>query len=647
MSTIKSENWDGVTAPALPSGWNAQASGGYAAVTTSTGAPSSISSPNTIYLPASYGLGGPRSITWATLDGNSGDVQVVGTGLFAANTGNSEFSVFARANTSAWSSTTDTAYAWAFSGSNGTFEVRKYVAGSASVLFSIAVSAFTANVYYRITGSVFGATPTEISATVTRLSDGYTLNFSSGNFVAGLNQLSITDSSSPITGQGYSGWQAWPAAAVPVYGDDWSLSTFNLNALTAVEHHDTFAGSSSFATHGSIARTAGSDTFAAPGLLTIPATIARTESHDTFAGSAAFAAHGSMARAEARDVFAGLSLGAHAAAGESHDTFAGSSSFAAGSGIAPIERHDVASIFAKVSPFLQGTEHRDTFAASGTATHGPASLAGVEAHDTFAAAGGFTFDTTATFAPGERGDVFAAAGVQSSSATMAATETGDVFASTVSFRSIATMGVVENGDVFSGGYERVGYHVYANTGVADPINYDAPIDTTTLLTYTTAPLSYPGTWEFGVRAFYVISGLEEQNLDCSLTIILDTMGHDITNRPLPPTSLRALARAGGAIRVEWTYPPTTGSRAPTGFHVYAGTGGVPNYATPLATVSAKSSFGSAYVSNLTGFIDGATYTIGVRAFNSTAEEPNINTVNVTADATGPSAVVSLTGTAIS
>jgi hypothetical protein len=42
-----------------------------------------------------------------------------------------------------------------------------------------------------------------------------------------------------------------------------------------------------------------------------------------------------------------------------------------------------------------------------------------------------------------------------------------------------------------------------------------------------------------------------------------------------------------------------------------------------------------------------TYTIGVRAYNATAEESNSNTVIVTADATGPAAVGALTGTATS
>ena len=44
-------------------------------------------------------------------------------------------------------------------------------------------------------------------------------------------------------------------------------------------------------------------------------------------------------------------------------------------------------------------------------------------------------------------------------------------------------------------------------------------------------------------------------------------------------------------------------------------------------------------------MDGVTYVIGVRAYNATAEEPNTMTVTVTADATGPEPVDSLTAVA--
>jgi hypothetical protein len=91
----------------------------------------------------------------------------------------------------------------------------------------------------------------------------------------------------------------------------------------------------------------------------------------------------------------------------------------------------------------------------------------------------------------------------------------------------------------------IGYHVYSNTGAGEAINYGSIIATVYALTYTTGPLSYPADWKFGVRAFYTGNGLEEKNLDAAVEIILDASGHDITNRPAPPTGLRAFPIAHG------------------------------------------------------------------------------------------------------
>ena len=191
------------------------------------------------------------------------------------------------------------------------------------------------------------------------------------------------------------------------------------------------------------------------------------------------------------------------------------------------------------------------------------------------------------------------------------------------------------------------YHLYTNSGAGGPINYASPAATISALTWTSSSLAYPGTWSFGVRAFDTVSGLEEANLDTAVTMTLDASGNDITNEPLPPSALRALVMAGGAIRVEWFYPKATGPMTPSGLHVYIGTGGTPNYTTPAATISYASGIANTFAANLTGLTDSSTYTIGVRAYNATAEETNTNTVTVTADSTGPSAVVELTGIATS
>jgi hypothetical protein len=248
-------------------------------------------------------------------------------------------------------------------------------------------------------------------------------------------------------------------------------------------------------------------------------------------------------------------------------------------------------------------------------------------------------------------------------------------------------------------YVGVAYHVYSNTGAGDPINYTSPIATIPIMTtsFTTGTLKYPGTWSFGIRAFDLVSGLEEQNLEVATTIILNAAGVDVTNMPGPPLALRAFALAGGAIRVEWAYAaPGNSAKLPTGFHVYLGpvagpmapvssvksgagrrdwsgsvwvargvaspgksaprgpgrsnwscaNGAAPDYSSIVATVAYNAAILNTFVANIPALNSGTTYAVGVRAYNASAEEANTNVVNVTADSTGPAAVDSLTAAAV-
>jgi hypothetical protein len=187
-----------------------------------------------------------------------------------------------------------------------------------------------------------------------------------------------------------------------------------------------------------------------------------------------------------------------------------------------------------------------------------------------------------------------------------------------------------------------GYHIYSNTGAGDPINYATPIGTTSNLTWPVGPLSYPGVWKFGVRAFDSCG--EEQNVDCVITLILDANGKDITHQPNAPTGLRAIALKGGVIRAEWTYFPSTQASTPTGFHVYTGTGALPSYSVPAATTTYSSGLFGLYHALLTGLSDETKYAVGVRAFNNWAEETNLNVVYCTAESVGPGSVVNLSST---
>lgn len=598
------ENWDGATPPAAPSGWTF---GGGITTVAPGSSPTPISGPNT--LKRASGAIGTVAATWGTPDANSGNVAVMGTGqLFSGSTLNERFSVFARGSASSVNFSSSTFYEAQLKFS-GFLTLNSVVSGTSTAIGSSLAFTASTGEWYRMTLTCNGTT---ITITVQRVSDGFWLN-SSGNFNSPA-ATAITRTDSSISGAGYAGWYAF-APSADIFGDDWSLTELGASvtaALNVTGGNDVFAGSATDTAFGSLSATGGNDIFAGSAPITraalsatagndtaaiagwcIVAGLGVTEHHDTLAGSGGFAAPAVLSRTGGSDVLAGLA----------GDIAAGSIAAAAG--------NDTAAMAGMLSP----TGH-------------------------LSAAGG--------------GDVLAAAGRYGPQAALGGHGGADSFSGGSSLTVTASMGVAERGDSFHGASSLVEYHVYSNTNAhnltgyttAAPIDYSLPIATTGLLTWTSSPLGFPGTWRFAVRAFDPVTSLEEENLDAAVTIILDASGVDITNRPKAPTALRAFPRAGGTIRVEWAYNTINPAPVPTGFHVYKGTGGVVSYGSPAATVSFQAAIAGSFVTDLTGLVNGTVYTIGVRAYNSTAEEPNTVTVNCAADATGPAAVVSLSATAI-
>ena len=184
--------------------------------------------------------------------------------------------------------------------------------------------------------------------------------------------------------------------------------------------------------------------------------------------------------------------------------------------------------------------------------------------------------------------------------------------------SVAYGSTAEALAVLGGG---LAYHVYANTGAGDPINYATPIATVSGTAWTSGTLAAPGTWSFGVRAFD--GNGEEQNLDCAVVIVLDGNGNDITNRPMPPVGLRAFATAE---RVDPGRMVLSADRRPKGAD------GVQRLLhrrprrellqAPAATVPFNIGIFNSFVANLTSLSGGTTYSIGVRAYNASGEEAN-------------------------
>jgi hypothetical protein len=636
MAFPHAENWDAPAPPALPSGWHL--SGTTVSTTTAT-SPDTItpfSSPN--MLVSNTPGGGTTTLTWNTADTNGGDVVVVGTAAIGTATGGI-FQLFARGNSATSSSIF---YAASLSWAASSLAIVKSSSGL-TTLASLAGLTLAANAWYQITFTPIGSS---LSVAVQRMSDSFWLN-SSGVFAAPV-ATALTATDGAITGSGFAGISITTVTgSAHVYTDDWDFTTPT----------DIVIGVAGIYTITGVAATFGYDqeTVGAKGSYGITGkTATLTGAASTVGATGAYLVTG-IAAPLLHAYRPSLAKGSYAITGtpaflfEPFTLTASAGSYAIiGTTVGPTEGHKVTG----VTGFYTLTGLAAALQAGGDVIAGAVGVYTIsriqasllDAHTISGPGSYLIVGTPASFfqpftVPGSPG----AYAITGSSAALGRqvfqSGTPGVYLVT---GQTATLFV----DTVSGDPGPVAYHVYASPAVNDPIDYDTPIDTTSGLTYTTAPLAFPGTWMFGVRAFYSLSMLEERNIDCEVTIILDAMGHDITDRPLPPSALRAFPLAQGAIRVEWTYPPTSGPLTPVGFHVYIEIG-VLSYATPVATVLWESVVANSFVANVPGFIGGTTYTVGVRAYNATAEETNTNTVAVTAIATGPTAVTDLVGIATS
>jgi hypothetical protein len=165
-------------------------------------------------------------------------------------------------------------------------------------------------------------------------------------------------------------------------------------------------------------------------------------------------------------------------------------------------------------------------------------------------------------------------------------------------------------------------------GMGDPIDYATVVASVAGSEWTSAALSFPGRFKLGVRAFDPLTGLEEQNLDAAVELVLDATGNDVTGVPHSPVGLRAFPVAGGKVRVEWTCPCSDLSRQPRGFHIYVGSGLIVDYSQPVATLPWSSGRFGSFSADLSGLTDRTNYAIGVRAFSAVGEESNTFTAIV-------------------
>lgn len=191
----------------------------------------------------------------------------------------------------------------------------------------------------------------------------------------------------------------------------------------------------------------------------------------------------------------------------------------------------------------------------------------------------------------------------------------------------------------------INYHIYSGDISGGPVDYSTVVATVSALTWDTPALAANTVITYAVRAFDAVSGLEESNLDARVTIKVDASQADITGLPNAPMGLTATPKAGATALVSWHYNPNGQGGAPTGFRVYKGTPTV-SYGAVAATVPYATGSRPFSATLSTGMSDGVTYEIAVRSYNAVGTEANTTVVGLTADATGPNPVESLTATVV-
>jgi hypothetical protein len=225
---------------------------------------------------------------------------------------------------------------------------------------------------------------------------------------------------------------------------------------------------------------------------------------------------------------------------------------------------------------------------------------------------------------------------------------GGSFSQADSFSIAATGGLALEGvataSVFDG---RPHYRIYSGDSTGGPVDYTTILATTLANTWTSPALSAGTSQRFAVRAFDPLTGLDDGNLDATVTVSLDETSNDVTSTPLGPMTLAASPGPGGSATASWSFLQPPGLRPPpAGFNVWLTAGSTVNYnAGPTASVPYVPGQ-TAYTATLSGLTGGATYSIGVRAWNATATEGNTLSARVVGVTTGPSAPDGATGSAL-
>ena len=185
------------------------------------------------------------------------------------------------------------------------------------------------------------------------------------------------------------------------------------------------------------------------------------------------------------------------------------------------------------------------------------------------------------------------------------------------------------------------YHVYTNDGAGGPVDYSAPIASTSALSFETGTLPAPSDYRFAVRAYDTESGYEEANTDAIARIVLDGLGRDVGSRPVAPHALTAKATVAGGFRAAWAHRTPAGRVEPTRFLVSIAPASAPTMSTRIGSVEFRKGQ-AGYSFQGSGLLDQTQYVLSVSAQGAAdyLESDSVTTLFV-ADATAPEDVDNL------
>jgi len=222
MSILHAENFDGVVAPAIPSGWNVDPN--YATETAVF-----RSSPNGLQIPSSAAFGSDFYATWGTADGSAGNITVScyvnpgGTrGIFGGVTARGSASTLDSSMSSQYVCWLTSDPAWPSLTPRSQFTIGLIQSGSLTTLASWGSSTqgnFTSGAWFQVVLTCNGSS---LSAQCIRDSDGEYLQSNMG-FSA--TPATLTASDSTLSGSGYAGIISQINFAETITFDDWELDS--------------------------------------------------------------------------------------------------------------------------------------------------------------------------------------------------------------------------------------------------------------------------------------------------------------------------------------------------------------------------------------------------------------------------------------